>query len=221
MQLVKRYAEGNADLKRRPKWIANAFIGLSRIERRDSRFEQAIEAADEALKVVGNDQKKITRRASGTRARALAATAIDSLVLEDLEQAKKAIDECLEDLRKDDVRNRLTLDLWKALVLNALDEGPEAERALKDYEKNATGVDVGRIQEFAEQVTARVRHRGSGVGLPIESGDLRWRLNQKALKRELMQRVAAVASKTGRARELGITRAYYLKLEKELEEEKE
>ena len=219
MQLVRQHAEGNEQLKRRPKWIANACIGLSRIERRDNRFEQAIITADEALAADSNDQKKITRRARGTRARALAARAINSLTLEHLEEAKKEIEDCLAELRKDDVRNRLTLDLWKALVLNAMDERPEAEWALKDYEKNAAGVDVGRIQEFAEHVTNEVRRRGgSRVGLPIESGDLRWKVNLKALKRELIRKVAGIESKSARARELDVTRPYYLKLEKELEE---
>jgi hypothetical protein len=178
MQMVRAHAEGP---DRKPKWIANASIGLSRIERRDNDFDLAIRAARHALSAVGAEQKKIARRASGSLARALAAAAIARPTPETLDDAKNAIDGCLQELEKDDIRNRLTLDLWNALVLNAMSKQADADAALREYEEHATRVDIGRIKEFAEQVRAVVRRPAGGLGLPIERGEFGLQANLDAL----------------------------------------
>jgi DNA-binding XRE family transcriptional regulator len=202
---------------RRPKWVANASIGLSRIERRARNFDAAIEAAQTALNEAGPDQKKIERRARGSLARALAEAAVGRPTQEDLEEALKELDVCLDELDKDrdDVRNRLTLDLWKALVLHKLKNSAGAEAALREYERDAARVDIGRIKEFAKKVTRQVRGAAAGkLGLPIENDDYRLVVNREAIELLAFQKVQKYQHKARRAKELDVSRQTYYELEK-------
>lgn len=208
MQTVRAHA---SDEVRRPKWIANASIGLSRIERRDHDFAAAIDAARLALREVGGEQKKIERRARGSLARALAAAAIATPTTENLEDAQHEIDGCLRDLDREDVRNRLTLDLWNALVLHAMGDRGAAERALQEYERHAPRVDIGRIKEFAQHVIATVRASTSELGLPVERGDYRLQVNLDAMELLVFRRVETIPNKTKRAKALDISRDTYYK----------
>jgi exonuclease VII small subunit len=204
-----------ATLRESDKWIANAQIGLSRIERRANAHKKAVDAADAALK---KRVSKIETRAQLTRAHALYEAAMatnepDSQKLHDAEQdLKKA--ENLIDAR--DLRNRPMLLLLQARVFGAKGDERAAVEAFQEFQKIEDLVEVGRVRELGDVVKEELYPSLTRFLSPADRTDPSYKVkeNFEAMRRHLVTKVARLPglTDTQRAKRLGMERQNFLRL---------
>ena len=136
-ELLKR--AGNEDPPK-TKWKANAQIALSRIERRDGRFDKAVEAAsaavDLSIKIPRIARRAHTTLAIGLCDLALSESPVDHKRLDKVDQQLKIATSALND---DDTRNRVTLLLVGAVSDWREATSPRRRGTTTNIERSATG----------------------------------------------------------------------------------
>lgn len=148
-------ALSRARKRKDPKWIANANLALSRIERHAGRLVRAETAAREARnEALNNDLRKIIPRARIALARALYDVAVDDRVpdMARLKQAEEELADASEKVALSDLRNRAAIALLQARVHHAKKEEMQAVEAYRRYGAMEHFVEVGRVKELAELV---------------------------------------------------------------------
>ncbi|HYR28411.1 MAG TPA: tetratricopeptide repeat protein [Thermoanaerobaculia bacterium] len=196
------------------KWMAHAYLGLSRIERRAGEHEKAEDAAHAAL---GKHVSKLETRARLTYAHALHDRAV-ATADKDLDKLHKAELE-LKNVKIDtrDLRNRPMLLLLQARVFHAKGDERAALEAYEEFEKLEHLVEVGRVREFAQDVKAQLMPALDHFRCPADDAaepDYNKGKNLDALMRHLVTTICKVPglTDTQRARKLGMSRPYFADL---------
>jgi Tetratricopeptide repeat len=205
--------------KQRTKWIANAYIGLSRILRRMGDFKPAIASAEKALEVAEPSLKKIARRAGALLARTRAEAVFDNpaRTADDLGKVEEEVSEALLRLEPTDLRNRLMLYLWKARLRHEDGDGLNAERAFSEYERSRHQVSIRRIHDFAAAVRRELSPELGSLSLPVDRPEPDWIMesNEDAVRQYVVRKIDHELRKTSATKKadiLRIARSRYFKI---------
>ncbi len=141
------------------KWIAECNLALSRVARREEKYDDALAYAEQAVEAA-KKLERIRRRAQVVYVLALYDAAVSG---GDVRQP--LLDRTLNEIRmtmaratRSDIRTRANMLLIEARVLAVREQRASALEAFKAYEAIEPFVEVGRIKELAEIVKNELAH---------------------------------------------------------------
>ncbi len=179
------------------KWIANAQIALSRIERRAGNHVSAVAAARTGLQVASCAMiDRIARRARTTLAIALGDMAMSNnpIEIDRLDEVESELKNARRALDDGDTRNQVMLLLVGARVRIARGDMAEAQRQYDDYRKIGRSVEGGRVREMAEEVRRALERGTTLFCAPVDQpeADFDYARNIAAFEQYLLQKVQRV-----------------------------
>lgn len=208
-----RYGEARAMLEailsstKIPKWVADCYLGLSRIARREEHYVEAVVQAEKAV-AAAQDHDRVQRRARTGLVLALykyaAATADRELREERLRLTLKEIDRVMAG--NPDVRTKANMLLTKARVHNLRGEIAQAIDVFKQYQPLRPVVEIGRLRQLAAEVEAELKPGMTKFVCPADLDEPNYHLdvNIEALREYIESKVERAFPKKGdRAKAMG------------------
>jgi tetratricopeptide (TPR) repeat protein len=194
-----------------PKWRAECNLGLSRVARREKKYDDAVEFARASVHAA-DGLERIRRRAHTVLVLALYDAAIaagdDERRDFHLKATLREIERALMPSAEPDVRTRANLLLTRARVFKTQGDIAAALDVYKEFEAIKPLVEVGRIHELAKLVEKELAPVMNTFRCPADHVPPVWNLdvNLDAL-REYVKEKAERKFKTGRARAAALGRS--------------